>query len=394
MAGLELSQRRHLPLGSTADPDRVWDIPICIRHSEGSQCGSLPESQGEITLRGCPAWWMPNADGAGYYRFSMPARDWERLRAKGFGKLSDRGRMAVADSVLASFERGDIHVESLLPWFNTLVSSPLLALATAPMKPLRFLIDEAAPPALRAKVTRYAGKLYGRHYRKLGWRARPGDSSDTKLLREAVVRFMVMGVRDKDARARAARLGRTYIGYRTKARPAAVDPQLAGLVLATAVQEGGSGLFDHLLQRLEASTDPVERNRIVSALGHAERPAESARALELALDPRIRVGEIGLSLRPQFRNPATRNRAWQWLMDNFEAYASRLGDQQAGGAPWLAASFCSDQAAEEVKRFFSSKVAELAGGPRNLAGATEAIALCTEQAAMHRQGVVRAFGSR
>ncbi|MFW2390064.1 MAG: M1 family metallopeptidase [Polyangiales bacterium] len=391
---LQLSQRRHLPLGSSADPDRTWDIPICIRHSEGSQCGSLSEAQGEIELKGCPAWWMPNADGAGYFRFSMPARDWRRLRTRGFRKLSDRGRMAVADSVIASFERGDLEVEALLPWFGTLVASPRMALAAAPMKPLRFIINDSAPPALRAKVTRYAAKLYGRQYRKLGWRARPGDSSDTKLLRAAVVQFMVMDVRDRDARTRAARLGRTYTGYRTKARPGTVDPQLAGLVLATAVQEGGTGLFDHLLARLETNADAVERKRIVAALGNAERPTTSARALDLALDPRVRVSEIRYLLGPQFRNAKTRQRAWGWLTANFEAYSDRLGSQQAGGAPWLAASFCTEQAADDVQRFFTPRVAGLAGGPRNLAAASEEIALCTEQAKVHRPGVIRAFGSR
>jgi len=391
---VQFSQERYLPIGSSGNPQQTWQIPYCVRHSAGTSCGFLTGAEGQISLPGCPTWWMPNQDGAGYFRFSMSSDDWTQLRTQGFAQLSDRGRMAVADSVEAAFERGALEAESLLPWFPKLVSSPMRQLATAAMRPLRFMIRDAAPAELQGKVTAYASRLYRNRYRKLGWRSRPGDSSDTKLLREAVIRFMVMDVRDRDASARAARLGRNYIGYHTKANQDIVDPQLAGLVLAAAVQEGGEGLFDYLLELLETSSDAATRNRILSALGHAEDATLSARALDLALDARLRVNEISYVLRTQFQNPRTRDRAWQWFTGNFDELAARFGTSQLGGSPWYAASFCTDAAASEVQRFFEPRVAELSGGPRNLAGAVEAISLCAEKADVHRPGVVRAFGSR
>ena len=391
---LRLSQERYLPIGSSGDPDRIWDIPLCIRHAAGTTCTSLSSPKGTIELRGCPSWWMPNADGAGYFRFSMSAEDWTRLRTDGFRELSDRGRIAVADSVEASFDRGVMDIEALLPWFADWVSSSSRQLAVAPMRPLRFLIDDASPSGLRGAVMAYAGKLYRKRYRQLGWRSRSADSSDTKLLREAVIRFTVMDVRNRNARARAARLGRNYIGYRSKANEGVVDAQLAGLVLATAVQEGDERLFDHLLGLLESSSEATGRSRILSALGHAETPELSARALDLALDPRLRVNEIRHVLRTQFHNPRTRDRAWKWFTENFDDLASRFGSGQLGASPWNAASFCTREAAAEVEDFFSPKVAELSGGPRNLAGAVEAILLCAEKASALMPSVERAFGSR
>jgi len=391
---LHLSQERYLPVGSSGDPDRIWDIPLCIRHAAGTTCTSLSTTNGNIELPGCPSWWMPNADGAGYFRFSMSADDWTQLRTRGFGELSDRGRIAVADSVEASFDRGVMDIEALFPWFAEWVSSPLRQLVVAPMRPLRFLIDDASPPGLRGAVMAYAGKLFRKRYRQLGWRSRAADSSDTKLLREAVIRFMVMDVRNKNARTRAARLGRNYVGYRSKPNPGVVDAQLAGLALATAVQEGDEGLFDHLLGLLESSSEATSRSRILSALGHAETPQLSSRALDLALDPRLRVNEIRNVLRTQLHNPQTRQRAWKWFTENFEDLASRFGRGALGASPWNASSFCSRDAAAEVERFFGPRVAELSGGPRNLAGAVEAILLCAEKASAYAPGVERAFGSR
>jgi len=388
---VQLAQQRDLPLGSPGAAGQTWEMPLCVRHEAGTTCGFLQGAEGHIDLPGCPGWWMPNEAGAGYFRFSMSPADWSSLRKKGFGKLSERGRMAVADSVGAAFDRGAVDVAGLLPWFPSFVASPLRQVAGAPMKPLRFMIHNAAPPSLRGSVTSYARRLYRRHYDQLGWRARRDDSSDTKLLREAVIRFMVMDVRDPEARARAARLGRRYAGYRTKAKPAVVDPQLAGLVLSTAVQESGVGLFEHLLTLLDSSTDATARNRVLTALGHAEDPILCERALRLALDPRIRVNEIGQLLRGQFRNPRTRERAWTWLITHFDELTVRFGASRGGGMPWYAASFCSEAAAAKVQEFFEPRVAELAGGPRNLAGAVEAIALCAEKAQVYRPGVVQAF---
>ncbi|MGB5695599.1 MAG: M1 family metallopeptidase [Polyangiales bacterium] len=390
---LRLTQERYFPLGSSGDPRRTWQIPLCVRHAGGTTCDSLRGTEDRIDLPGCPSWWMPNSDAAGYFRFSMSASDWSSLRTRGFAELSDRGRMAVADSVEAAFDRGAIDVEGLLPWFRTFVPSPLRQVASAPMSPLRFMIDQAAPPALAGKVRVYAGGLYRSHYERLGWRARPDDSSDTKLLRESVIRFMVMDVRDPRARAHAARLGRAYIGYRTRAKAGAVDPQLAGLALATAVQEGDEGLFDHLIGLIGTSTDATARGRILAALGQAEAPTLSKRALDLTLDSRVRVSEISLLLGGQFRNAATREQAWRWLTEHFDTLAARFGSSQVGGMPWYGAVFCSKEAAAEVRRFFEPKVAELTGGPRNLAGAVEAISLCADKAARYRPGVERAFAS-
>jgi alanyl aminopeptidase len=388
---LRLSQERYLPIGSSGGPKQTWEIPFCVQHNLGVTCGLLTEADASIQLPGCPTWWMPNADGAGYFRFAMSPNEWTHLRTKGFAELSDGGRLAVADSLGAEFDRGALDAEDLLPWFSTFVGSPLRQIATAPMESLRFMIAEGAPSDLRGEVTAYAGRLYRPRYEQLGWWTRSGDSSDTKLLREAVIRFMVMEVRDPRARARAARLGRAYVGYQTRANPGVVDAQLADLVLAAAVQEGGEALFDHLLHLLASTTDATTRNRIILALGHAEAPSLSARALDLALDPGLRVSEIPRLLGTQFANPRNRERAWEWLTEHFDALASRFGSTQAGGTPWYASSFCSEAAADQVARFFEPRVSELDGGPRNLASAVEAISLCAEKVRVQRPGVERAF---
>ena len=142
---------------------------------------------------------------------------------------------------------------------------------------------------------------------------------------------------------------------------------------------------------LDASTDATSRGRIISALGHAESPALSERALDLALDDKLRLSEISQILGVQFRNPRTRDRAWRWLKDNFDPLVSRMGRAQAGKTPWFASSMCTDEAAKDVGAFFEPRVSALPGAPRNLAAAVEAIELCAAKAEAHRASVERTF---
>jgi alanyl aminopeptidase len=391
---LELRQQRYFPVGSSAEQAQTWQIPLCVRHAGGKTCGLLAEAEGHIDLPGCPRWWMPNDDGSGYFRFSLSPSAWASLEKEGLAKLSDLGTMAVADSVLGEFDRAVLGPDGLLSWFSAFVASPVRQVATAPMGPLAFMMYEAASPATQPRVQSYAHRLYRRRLSQLGWRGRRSDSSDVTLLREAVIRFVVMDVRDPEARARAARLGRAYAGYQTEKKPGIVEPQLAALVLSTAVQEGDEGLFDHLVDALVGSQDATTRNRILAALGAAEGSALSRRALDLSLDPRLRMNEVMTVLGPQFRNPRTREDAWRWLTEHFDALSARLGASQVGYTPWLASSFCSEEAATEVTRFFEPRVESLPGGPRNLAGAIEAITLCAHKARAHGPAVERTFAHR
>ncbi len=51
-----------------------------------------------LSSASCPAFVVPNADGAGYYRFSLDADGWRGLMAN-FGRLNEKEALAAADSL-------------------------------------------------------------------------------------------------------------------------------------------------------------------------------------------------------------------------------------------------------------------------------------------------------
>jgi alanyl aminopeptidase len=399
-AVLHLHQSRYLPAGSQGKRDQRWQVPVCARYEVGGQahqgCVLLSEIDGDLPLEGgCPDWLLPNAEGAGYYRWSLGAADLDKLRKAGFSKLSPREKLSFVDSLRAGFESGTLSADRVLAVSPLLAADADRAVATAPMEMLRFtreyLLDAAARPAL----DRFARGLYEPLLRKLGWKERAGEDGDTRILRADVVWFLAQGLRDPETRKTAAQLGRRYLdelglAEKGKAAQPSLAVDLRSVAAQVALQDGNQALFDAVYQRLRETKDPTERDRLLWALSSVT-DQRSERALALALDPALHVNEVFTPLRAQFGDERTRDAAWRFLEQRFDALVERVSKLHAGNAPGLTVQFCSAQMAERVQAFFAPRIEQLAGGPRSLDSATEGLRLCGAQADMQRASAAAFF---
>ena len=103
---VSIAQSRYAPLGSKLEDDRLWTIPVCILNgtydAQERYCTLSAEKAFEMdglafdVERGSGAWIMPNADGAGYYRFSLPYQMWQDL-GRAFGQLNAGEKLSTLD---------------------------------------------------------------------------------------------------------------------------------------------------------------------------------------------------------------------------------------------------------------------------------------------------------
>ncbi len=145
-ASARLTQSRYLPLGSRGDPDQTWQIPVCLR-SDGpagsvKDCALLGEPTAAIPLStaGCPAFVMPNAGGAGYYRFALGPGAWGGL-LDAFEVLGQKEALAAADSLSAAYHRGQLDLDTLVSAWRTFARSDYPPVALAPDDDLLQLRD-------------------------------------------------------------------------------------------------------------------------------------------------------------------------------------------------------------------------------------------------------------
>ena len=185
---------------------------------------------------------------------------------------------------------------------------------------------------------------------------------------------------DPAVRAEARRRGEAYVGYHRDGalHRDAVDENLAGTALWAAGQESDGPLFDALLGMLVKTHDDVLRARILGALGAAADPKLAARARELVLDERIKYTEMLTPLWVQLNAPETREAAWTWLKEHWDAVAARTSNVLFQGLQLVTMpnAFCDDAHEHEVATFLKDRATKIDGAPRVLSKTVEQIHLC------------------
>jgi alanyl aminopeptidase len=399
---VDLTQRRFAPTGSTiASAASLWSVPICVRYGVGREteeaCTLLSGASARIAIPGdrCPDWIFPNADAAGYYRYTLPADDLAALIDHGYASLTPAERLSLANNLRAAYSSGVLPAADVLTASEHLATDDTRLVAVEPFALFTALVDDLAPEERRDDARAYVRSVYGPRFTRLGWTARARDDGDTVLLRRDLASYLVRVGRDPAVRTRAAALGRAYLGFGGDGtiHPRAVEPTLVATALIAAVNEPVDGapnaaFFDALLEHLVGTSDAMLRANILTAIGSVEDPGLAARALALGGDARLRVNEVTIPLQVQAESPEGRVRAWAWAGTSFDTVFARVATTRGGYAPLLFSGFCDAEHQSELEEFFTPRLGSLPGAPRNLRSSLEAISLCIARVGAQRASAV------
>jgi alanyl aminopeptidase len=399
-ATVALSQARYLPAGSEATRERLWRVPVCVRHGRrgksAEHCTDLSTARGELQLPGpCPRWIMPNAGASGYYRWTLPEADLKRLRDHGLPRLSTVEMLSVVDSLTSAFDSGDMPGAEVLAAMTEVVDAEERAVAIAPMSLLYFVEERIADAQTRPALAGFARALYGNRMRELGYAPRADETGEARLMRADVATLLADVGDDGVVRTTLAELGRAYLGPPDgQLQPDNVTAELRGLAVRVALQEGDGALFDLALARLHRAEDSDARGALLQALSSVRDPARSARALQLVFDPKLHLNEVLVPIARQLGDRRTREAAWAFVERRYDEIVERVSGSGAGRLPHFAATFCTEEAGERVAKFFEGRAEKLRGGPRNLALALETIRLCDARVRAQRESVQRFLRNR
>ena len=236
---------------------------------------------------------------------------------------------------------------------------------------------------LRPNYRRFVADTFGARALALGWKSKPGEDEDTKLLRSAVVGLVAEDASEPALVAEATSLARKWLSDRS-----AIEPEMLSTVLTVAARHGDAELFTALLAEARRSKDRLERGRILAALGAFRDPSVQKLALHLTLSPDFDARESIVVLREAATDRMTREAAWAFLKANFDALAARLPRDSPAWFPHLAAGFSDEAHRADVAAFFKDKAANYTGGPRRLAQSLEQIQLRTALCAAQQESVL------
>ncbi|MDQ3228477.1 MAG: ERAP1-like C-terminal domain-containing protein, partial [Pseudomonadota bacterium] len=383
---LVLQQQRYLPIGSTASANQTWGIPLSVRYADG---GQIREEKGIITgqqarfelkqAQGCPTWVMPNAHGAGYYRFAL-APKWQGSLSNAFAQLDEREQRVYADSVTSAYGAGALTPSQLLAALPKFAGADVRQTATAGMGNIgwieeNLITDEAQREAFLAE----AAKIYRPRLQALGMALKPGESDDDRILRSNMIGFFANTLKDKTVRAGIGKQGRAVLGLDGNGtlNADAVPRDLRGTALFVAVQDGGKPAYDAAEKHFRASQDAVLRNQLLGAMSGATDPALAERSRALVFEEGLlRRNEIFNAVGGQTDDAKLRPVLRDWTDTHFTKLEAKLAPAGANLVGLYAAGMCSNEDAAKVEAKFAERMKTIEGGPLELKQTVEGIRLC------------------
>ena len=382
-AVLSLSQSRFLPYGVVSKETPQWQLPVCVRFdrkgTSAKQCFLLDQQQRDFEVSGgCADSYLPNADAAGYYRFTMQEADAAALREH-LPTLIPTEQLVFADSVTSAFTQGTSSVGALLDTMPSFATSDVPQVATALFGEFEWIRQHLATDATRPTLDAFASQLYSKKLSALGLAARSGDTDAIKQMRARVTRFMALVANDKGLRQTLNAKGRSALGLDKggKVDLSQLDPDLRATALRVTVQESGAPAFNAILTELEINRQTAERYELLAALGATHDAALGERARAYGLTAAVAVGEIPFLYFSLANEPENRVANWQWLKSHYAAYIGRLSDQAQSQSIVLASvGRCSRAESEELRAWFTPRLKSIIGGERTMAQSVEAIDQC------------------
>jgi aminopeptidase N len=372
---ITLAQARYRPLGVTAAGTQKWIIPVCLARGADHSCTVLDAPTASRPAMPGVGALVPNADGAGYYRYRLAPADWDRLIAAA-PALHGRDALALADSLWAEFAAGGGSFASVVAGARSLSANPDFLAAVELAGRLKEVADTALDPS---QVTEYRGlmrSIYGPRLMALGTDVRRGayarEPADRQSLRQSLLPVVALEGRDPSLRQQLAQAADASLDGDANA----LDPAFALTALRVAVQDRGVPFMRKLAQALVKSGDPLFRDHASRALGSADTPALAREALDLALAPEMQSMESVRIVLPLSRQPGARSTLTAFSEQHFGKLIDRFPGFERPQFVRIYEGYCSKADVARVDEFVRPKLAQIGGGDLELSQVKERIGIC------------------
>jgi alanyl aminopeptidase len=381
---LVLRQSRYAPLGSDADPERRWHIPVCVRYDAGASsaraCTLLAEATGSLELDEadrCPRWVVANEGGLGYYRVRYSASLLDRVLAHARARLTLGERLRLIDDLVEMVGAGTIGLGDALARVPELATDPdpMIVAATAS---LASVPDGLIPPEQHAAYRKFVRDVFGARARTLGWRVTDTDDDETRLLRPVLLALVARKGADPQLSAEARSLASAWLDDRE-----AIHPDVLDVALSTGLDTADAALWQRFYEQARAAATDTERRQLLGAMAAFADPALVERNLALTLSDEFFLGDSATLLFAGLSRDNSRATAFAFVRDHFDELLARYPRFRAPALAGIADVFCTDEDAAAAETLLRPRIERVPGGPRVLEQALESARLCAAYRAHH-----------
>ena len=369
-----VGQYRYAPLGSKTTQGQRWEIPLTVKYSVG---GKIEETRfllkdvgdNPMAIVGCVDWLMPNANGSGYYRFTLDTDGWAALIAN-LDKLNTREALSAQDSLVAAYRAGEVESAVFLKGLEAFAKHPEYDVASGAGALLGFMDSKLDA---EDDVARLVRDMFSKRYKDNVGK----DTVEGNLLVPTLASRLVYLGQDETLKLRLAQQGAAYLGVTRAQDKSAVAPNMVGLALAQVMKSLGDAAYQPLLE-MASNGSAFEKGAALGALSSTtdKSIADKLRELSLSEDSPLTGRQANSLIGGLIGSDEHGEDTWNWLKDNFATFVERkVPDVRLGGMPGFARG-CSLERRDEAIAFFESQADIIPGYERSLAQTVERIELC------------------
>jgi len=346
---VSVSQKRFfLSPSIQPDPAQKWTIPVCMKTgSDKQECQVLtPE---DSTLKAPAAsLFFANAGGKGYYRSAYPPSVYAALVANIETDLSPTERISFTGDEWSQVRANKATVGDYLNLVTALKADSSFPVVGTALSGVGTIYDRVAgTPEERAALAAWMDRTFAPEYAKLG----PPSDSDSPNNRELRARmFGLLGddAKDPKVQAQARQITEKYL-----ADPTSVDATFGQAAVYIAARNGDAALFDQLQKIAENSTNPEFQEGALRLLARFEDPALVQRSLDYAASNKVRNQDALIQFAIGLQSDATRDLTWNYVKTHWDTLKTLLTPEMGGILVGSTSAFCSADARDDVKAFFT-----------------------------------------
>jgi alanyl aminopeptidase len=384
-----LTQERFRNFGAPIPAAELWKIPVTLKWEAGGTTHTrtvlLDRQRMTMRLEGAVAWVYPNADEAGYYRWSVDPRSLERLTAVAPSTLNARERIGFIQNSAALLDAGEIHGDQYLSLLAAFSGEENPLVVSALIDAMVGIREKFITEPLEGSFAVTLRRVLGPALRRYGLERVPGEAEAISLARPLLMGLLGDDGKDETVLAHAERLARDFLKDR-----GSVDPSLVGTVLRLAAIRGDEDLFEEFRKRFETGAIPTDRRPLLTALGSFRDPKLRERALKYALTGPIRPHELTWIADAMSVESRYRDQTWAWWQANYDQVASRMPPEYTVFLP-LTAGGCSEERLRQAEAFFADPKHSPPGTLKELAKVAEGVRDCVNLRAREGEAVARAL---
>ena len=349
---LHLSQRRFLYLDDPAAHSARWQIPLRLRLGSTAEDRELrflmtgADATVELPVRA--DWVHVNAGGSGVFRSAYDHESFRRM-TQDLRRLDPLERISLLNDTWAATLAGITPVADyllLVSRFGSEDNPRVWDLLRAPLR----IVERSAGARGRDTFRRYVRELAGPALEAVGWDALETEPESRRVLRATLVNLLGTIASDPATIERAGAVHRRLLEDRH-----AVEPNLAGAVIAVVSESGGDTEYRQFLERWRHPATPQEEIRYLYALAGFPSAGLMAETMHLA-STEARSQNAPFLIAYALSNRDHGAVAWDYVEQHWEELLARLPDstipRMLSGIVWLWDE--ADQLAPAVDRFLAA----------------------------------------